>query len=60
MTWVVAANGSMVSANVSETTLNSLAVENRLAARIQRWVFPEPEGGSMVRVNYPFSFHRGQ
>ncbi len=59
MTWVVAANGSVVSANVSETTLNNLAVENCLAARIQRWVFPEPEGGSIVRVNYPFSFHRG-
>jgi hypothetical protein len=56
MTWVIAGNGSVVSASVSETTLNNSTVESCMAQRIRRWVFPEPTGGGIVRVNYPFNF----
>lgn len=56
MTWVIAANGSVVTSSVSETTLNNRNVENCMAQRIRRWVFPEPDGGGIVRVNYPFNF----
>ena len=56
MTWVIAANGSVVTASVAETTMNNRNVENCMAQRIRRWVFPEPDGGGIVRVNYPFNF----
>ena len=56
MTWVIAPNGSVVSSSVSETTMNNATVENCMAQRIRRWVFPEPDGGGVVRVNYPFNF----
>ncbi len=56
MTWVISGNGSVVSASVSETTLNNATVESCMAQRIRRWVFPEPTGGGIVRVNYPFNF----
>ena len=56
MTWVISPNGSVVSSSVSETTMNNAAVENCMAQRIRRWVFPEPDGGGIVRVNYPFNF----
>lgn len=56
MTWVIAANGSVVTSSVMETTLNNRNIENCLAQRIRRWNFPKPNGGGIVQVNYPFAF----
>ncbi len=54
--WVISPTGDVVSASVRDTTMNNSTVERCMAQRIQRWKFPEPDGGGVVRVNYPFNF----
>ncbi len=56
MQWVISPSGDVVSASVQESTMNNSAVEQCMAQRIQRWSFPAPDGGGIVRVNYPFNF----
>ncbi len=56
MQWVISGTGAVVSARVEETTMNNSEVEQCMAQRIRRWSFPEPDGGGIVRVNYPFNF----
>ncbi|OJT22357.1 hypothetical protein BO221_21425 [Archangium sp. Cb G35] len=48
--------GGVSEANVTETTLNSSAAENCMLSRIRRWKFPEPKGGGVVAVTYPWLF----
>lgn len=54
--FTIAGNGSVIQASVVESSMGNADVESCLTARIQRWVFPEPKGGGMVVVNYPFVF----
>ncbi len=56
MQWVISPTGEVVTASVEESSLNDSSVEQCMAQRIQRWSFPEPDGGGVVRVNYPFNF----
>ncbi|MFE8598180.1 AgmX/PglI C-terminal domain-containing protein [Archangium violaceum] len=48
--------GGVSEANVTETTLNSSSAENCMLSRIRRWKFPEPKGGGVVAVTYPWLF----
>ncbi|XXF81010.1 TonB family protein [Myxococcaceae bacterium GXIMD 01537] len=48
--------GSVSEANVSETTLGNSTAENCMLRRIRRWKFPEPKGGGVVAVTYPWIF----
>lgn len=48
--------GAVADANVTETTLNSSTAENCMLSRIRRWKFPEPKGGGVVAVTYPWLF----
>ncbi|RKH43521.1 TonB family protein [Corallococcus llansteffanensis] len=48
--------GAVADANVSETTLGSSPAENCMISRIRRWKFPEPKGGGVVSVTYPWLF----
>ncbi|QRK06892.1 AgmX/PglI C-terminal domain-containing protein [Archangium violaceum] len=48
--------GGVSEANVTETTLNNSAAENCMLSRIRRWKFPEPKGGGVVAVTYPWLF----
>lgn len=48
--------GAVAEANVSESTLSNSTAENCMLARIRRWKFPEPEGGGVVTVTYPWVF----
>lgn len=48
--------GAVSDANVTETTLNSSTAENCMLSRIRRWKFPEPKGGGVVAVTYPWLF----
>lgn len=54
--FTISANGSVVSSITTETSLNNAAVERCINDRIRRWMFPEPKGGGIVIVNYPFNF----
>lgn len=57
--WVISPDGAVASSRIENTTLNSSAVEQCVAQRILRWRFPEPRGGGIVRVTYPFIFSPG-
>lgn len=46
----------MSEASVTETTLGSSAAEQCMLSRIRRWKFPEPKGGGVVAVTYPWLF----
>ncbi|MCE9671441.1 TonB family protein [Myxococcus stipitatus] len=48
--------GAVADANVSETTLNNSRAEQCMLSRIRRWKFPEPKGGGVVAVTYPWLF----
>jgi TonB family protein len=48
--------GAVADANVAETTLANNNAENCMLARIRRWKFPEPQGGGVVSVTFPWIF----
>lgn len=48
--------GAVSEANVTETTLNNSSAEQCMLSRIRRWKFPEPKGGGVVAVTYPWLF----
>ena len=48
--------GGVAEASVTETTLNNSAAEACMLSRIRRWKFPEPKGGGVVAVTYPWLF----
>lgn len=54
--FTIAGNGSVIASQVVESTMKNASVENCLAAKIKRWVFPAPKGGGIVVVTYPFIF----
>ncbi len=53
--FTISATGSVVSAVVKESNLSNATVERCMTGKIRRWVFPEPKGGGIVIVNYPFN-----
>ncbi len=52
--FVISPTGSVQSALVTETEIHNSVVEQCVARAVRRWVFPAPEGGGIVSVNYPF------
>lgn len=54
--FTISGSGQVIAAKVEETTMNDAAVENCLVGKIKRWRFPEPKGGGIVVVKYPFVF----
>jgi hypothetical protein len=56
MKWVIAANGSVMSASAVDNQMKSAAVADCLASRVKGWTFPLPRGGGVVVVTYPFVF----
>ena len=57
--FVIAKDGSVSSAVTKSTTMNNPAVESCLNGRFLRFQFPEPKGGGIVIVTYPFVFSPG-
>lgn len=54
--WIIAATGAVEKVVVTETTVKSARVGQCLAEKIKGWRFPQPAGGGIVEVNYPFVF----
>ncbi len=54
--FVIAANGSVKSANIAEDTMRSSDVNQCILQEVKAWVFPPPKGGTLVDVQYPFVF----
>ncbi len=57
LTWKVDPTGEVISAFVTDSTIDNETVESCLTNRIKKWKFPEPLGGGFALVNYPFNFH---
>ena len=54
--FVISADGTVRQASVKSSTMDNASVEQCVAARIERMVFPEVQGGGIVIVAYPFVF----
>ncbi|AKQ65104.1 FHA domain containing protein [Myxococcus hansupus] len=54
--FVIAANGSVASSSVAQSTAGNAELETCVAGRVRTWKFPEPKGGGVVVVTYPFIF----
>ncbi len=57
--FVIAKDGTVSSATTKTTTMNNSAVESCINGRFMRFQFPEPKGGGIVIVSYPFIFSPG-
>ncbi len=54
--FVVSATGAVASSTVAASTTGDLELDACVARRVHTWVFPQPEGGGIVVVSYPFVF----
>jgi len=57
--FVIDKAGAVSSATTKATTMGSPAVEGCINSRFMRFQFPEPKGGGIVIVSYPFIFSPG-
>ncbi len=57
--FVIAADGTVSQATTKATTMNNPAVESCINGRFARFQFPQPKGGGVVIVSYPFIFSPG-
>jgi hypothetical protein len=56
--FLIGGTGYVNLANVSNTSLHSGTIENCIVSHLKGWKFPEPRGGVIVKVNYPFVLKR--
>lgn len=54
--FTISGTGRVLAALIGSSTVNNRTMESCITRKIQRWSFPEPQGGGIVRVNYPFKF----
>jgi TonB family protein len=57
VTWTIDATGSIADAMVAESGVDNSNVEACMLERIRRWKFPEPKGGGVVVITFPWVFH---
>lgn len=57
--FVIAKDGSVSSASKKTSSMGSAPVEQCIVGRFMRMKFPEPKGGGIVIVSYPFLFSPG-
>jgi TonB family protein len=52
--FAIAATGQVISSVVQSSTLGEPRVESCVTQAVRRWEFPQPHGGGLVMVSYPF------
>ncbi|MCP4678589.1 MAG: AgmX/PglI C-terminal domain-containing protein [Deltaproteobacteria bacterium] len=52
--FIISATGAVQMAAVANSTLGDPQVENCISKAVRRWTFPQPGGGGIVIVTYPF------
>lgn len=57
--FVIAADGSVSRASVKSSSLNEPSVEACVTNKFMTMQFPQPKGGGVVMVSYPFMFSPG-
>ncbi len=56
--FIIEASGRVQSASAKQNTLGNQSVEVCVLSKIRTWEFPQPKGGGIVVVRYPFVFSR--
>lgn len=54
--FAIAPTGKVQVSKISDSTMDNPAVESCLIGAVKKWTFPEPKGGDVVIVTYPFTF----
>jgi hypothetical protein len=54
--WTIQANGSVSNLQTTSADLSIQSLHECIRGRIGNWTFPEPRGGGVVNVKYPFVF----
>lgn len=54
--FTIGASGAVGDPKIDNTTMRNAMVEGCILRRVANWKFPEPKGGTMVKVSYPFLF----
>jgi TonB family protein len=52
--FTIAPTGQVLASALGSSTLGAPAVESCVVQAVKRWDFPEPEGGGLAIVSYPF------
>jgi hypothetical protein len=52
--FIISGTGAVQMSAVAASTVGDPQVENCIAQAVRRWTFPQPEGGGIVIVTYPF------
>jgi TonB family protein len=56
--FIISANGSVISSKILSSNMGDKEMDECVSGRILNWKFPAPEGGGVVKVNYPLVFRR--
>ena len=56
----IASNGQVVASQIQSSTMGDGEVEECVGRAVCGWHFPDPEGGGVVVVSYPFNFTSGR
>ncbi|MCU0696798.1 MAG: TonB family protein [Myxococcaceae bacterium] len=56
VSFTIDASGSVSEAQIAESGLGNENVEACMLSRIRRWKFPEPKGGGVVVITFPWVF----
>jgi hypothetical protein len=52
--FTIAPNGHVVTSVLQTSSMSDVGVESCVVAAVRRWEFPQPAGGGLVMVSYPF------
>jgi pSer/pThr/pTyr-binding forkhead associated (FHA) protein len=55
--WIINSRGKVTSSRIKSSSLRNGQVHSCLARSVRSWRFPNPKGGGIVEVNYPFVFN---
>jgi hypothetical protein len=58
MKFMIGPRGAVTVAQVQNSSLGHVPVENCIRDRLKTWNFPQPQGGVTVKVSYPFILRR--
>lgn len=56
----IGSSGDVIRAVIADTDLHNPSLEKCMLGNIRRWRFPNPRGGGVVEVRYPFVFTPGR
>lgn len=54
--FVIGKQGEVLTSAINDDTMKNKAVTSCILAEVKSWTFPQPEGGTLVKVDYPFVF----